>query len=161
VRVAAFAEVGLATIQRSLLIEAPVAVSFTFWCDFEAFPQFIEPLSRVVMRGPDDSVWELAGGEGPREVLVRVIQREPERLLQWEFDSGPQRQVTVTFAPLEGGATWFTYTLEYDAPEATDRSRMLDGVSRRLDRELRHARELIEDRSRVAEKSPESGKSCA
>jgi hypothetical protein len=38
---------GMASIQRSLLIEAPISASFSFWSDFERYPAFMEDVARV------------------------------------------------------------------------------------------------------------------
>jgi hypothetical protein len=78
-------------------------------------------------------------------VEVRIVERLEHRQLAWRASRGPERAAVITFAPLEGDATWFTFTLDYDADEADgDSAGRLTSVSRRVDRELRHARELIE-----------------
>ena len=136
----------MATIQRSLLIEAPNSVVFDFWNNFERYPAFMEDVSRVSVVG-DVMTWDRVRNGDTLPVQVRVVERVDRRKLAWECTEGAERGAVLTFAPLEGDATWFTYTLDYDAdaaPEHGDIAGRLAATSRRLDRELRQARELIE-----------------
>ncbi|MGH2609573.1 MAG: SRPBCC family protein [Tepidiformaceae bacterium] len=135
----------MASIQRSLLIEAPISVSFSFWSDFERYPAFMEDVARVSVDHADRMTWQRRENGETVAVEVRVVERLEQRQLAWRASRGPERAAVITFAPLEGDATWFTFTLDYEADEAEgDVAGRLTAVSRRIDRELRHARELIE-----------------
>lgn len=134
----------MASIQRSLLIEAPISVSFDFWTNFERFPTFMEDVARVAVAG-EVMTWERRGEGASVPVEVRLVERIENRMLSWAFADGVERAAVLTFAPLEGDATWFTFTLDYDADDGEgDVAGKLSATSRRLDRELRQAREMIE-----------------
>lgn len=134
----------MASIQRSLLIEAPISVSFDFWSNFERYPTFMEDVARVAVAS-DTMTWDKRDNGDTVPVEVRVVERVEDRVLAWRCSQGPERAAVLTFAPLEGDATWFTFTLEYDADEGEgDVAGRLTATSRRLDRELRQAREMIE-----------------
>ena len=107
----------MASIQRSLLIEAPISVSFDFWTNFERFPTFMEDVARVAVTG-EVMTWERRSEGASVRVDVRLVERIENRMLSWRFADGVERGAVLTFAPLEGDATWFTFTLDYDADDA-------------------------------------------
>ncbi len=138
----------MATIQRSLLVEASADVCYAFWCDFKRFPDFLEDVSSVLLSPDGTMTWERRANGDALPVRARVIDQVQGRTLSWQFASGPERAAILTFAPLAGEATWFTFALEYDSDQATgDVAGRLNALSRRLDRELRTARDLIEARA--------------
>ena len=135
----------MATIQRSLLIDAPTRVCYAFWCEFQRYPEFLEDVSRVDVKSDGTMIWDRRENGDTLASAVRLIDQVPDRSLTLAFETGPERAATLTFAPLEGNATWFTFTLDYEPVEAQgDVAGRLTATSRRLDRELRQARELIE-----------------
>jgi uncharacterized membrane protein len=134
----------MASIQRSLLIEAPISFSFEFWTHFERYPSFMEDVARVAVVG-DVMTWDRRHNGDTVAIEVRVLERVPDRMLSWRCSDGRERGAVLTFAPLEGDATWFTFTLDYEADERQgDAAGRLTATSRRLDRELQQAREMIE-----------------
>lgn len=138
----------MATIQRSLLIEASISACYAFWCDFERFPAFLEDVSRVQTAPDGTMTWDRRENGDTRADTVVLTDQVENRMLGWKYSVGPERGAVLTFAPLEGQATWFTFVLEYDSDEAVgDVAGKLTAVSRRLDRELRTARDLIEARA--------------
>ena len=135
----------MATIQRSLLIDAPTQVCYAFWCEFQRYPEFLEDVSRVDVRSDGTMVWDRRANGDTQASTVRLIDQVPDRSLTLQFETGPERGATLTFAPLEGNATWFTFALDYEPNESQgDVAGRLTATSRRLDRELRQAREMIE-----------------
>jgi uncharacterized membrane protein len=134
----------MASIQRSLLIEAPISVSYSFFDDFERYPAFLEDVDHVSLDTPDRMTWDRRGNGGTVPVEVRVVERRLDREIAWKASGGPERAAVITFAPLEGDATWCTFTLDYESDDGSDVPARLTSISRRVDRELRLARELIE-----------------
>lgn len=135
----------MATIQRSLLIDAPTQVCYAFWCEFQRYPDFLEDVSRVEVKADGSMTWNRRENGETVASAVRLIDQIPDRSLTLQFETGPERAATLTFAPLEGNATWFTFTLDYEPGDTQgDVAGRLTATSRRLDRELRQAREMIE-----------------
>jgi uncharacterized membrane protein len=135
----------MASIQRSLLIEAPISVSYSFFNDFTRYPSFMEDVAHVSLDHTDRMTWDRRENGDTVPVEVLVVERREERQIAWRASRGPERAAVITFAPLEGDATWVTFTLDYETDEAEgDVAGQLTSVSRRIDRELRQARELIE-----------------
>ncbi len=151
----------MASIQRSLLIEAPISVSYAFFNDFERYPAFMEDLIRVSLDHTDRMTWDWREKGGTVPVEVHVVERREEREIAWRASRGPERAAAITFAPLEGGATWFTFTLDYDGDDAdASMPARLAAVSRRVDRELRQARELIEQAYAESALRQHAGQRC-
>lgn len=151
----------MASIQRSLLIEAPISVSYSFFNDFERYPAFMENVANVSVDHADRMTWDRREGGDTVPVEVLVVERREERQIAWRYSRGPERAAVITFAPLEGDATWFTFTLDYETDEAEgDVAGRLASVSRRIDRELRQARELIEHAYIESREGQRAGERC-
>jgi len=102
-----------------------------------------------------DSVTRLAkgrfrwrrNGDVPEEWETQVTEYKPSTLLAWTHTGGPETDVRITFAPLEGNSCWMVLTLEVDTCEMEgDVATVLGTISRRVEREIRTARDIIERR---------------
>lgn len=120
----------LALIQRSILIEAPAPTVYAFWRT--------EGLSRAFLT-PDERPAQLPAS--------RLATDDKNRCLAWSLKSGPTREAQMTFAPLEGNATWLVFTAQWEATNgAIDIADAIGNLTRQVDRGLRAARDLIESR---------------
>ncbi len=123
----------MALIQRSILIEAPAPAVYAFWRT--------EGLTRAFLM-PDERPAPLPAS--------RLEIDDKNRCLAWSLKTGPTREAQMTFAPLEGDATWLVFTAQWEAPNGVlDIADAISGLTRQVDRGLRAARDLIE--TRVAE----------
>jgi len=123
----------LALIQRSILIEAPAPAVYAFWRT--------EGLTRAF----------LVADERPAPLPASRLETDDKnRCLAWSLKTGPTREAQMTFAPLEGNATWLVFTAQWEAPNGmVDIADAIADLTRQVDSGLRVARDLIE--SRVAE----------
>jgi uncharacterized membrane protein len=132
-----------------LLVEAPADVAFDFWTDFPGFPGFMETIRDVRIVGDGVFEWTRQGMAGAESFEVKVTDWARGERLAWEQDGGSEPAAIVTFAGLEGNACWMVLTVEVDPvgmglSEAEAAAR----CGRRIEREMRAAREAIEERYR-------------
>ncbi len=135
----------MAAVQQSILVEAPASTAFDFWSDFERFPTFMQGLDAVTPVGDGQHRWRRRTDSGVVQWETSLTECEPHRLIAWSHAGGRERSTRITFAPLEGNSCWMVLTLEVetgdmDGDVATDLGR----ISRRVEREMRTARDMIE-----------------
>ncbi len=113
-------EHALEVIQRSILIEAPVAVVYRHW------------------RGLGED-----GGLAPEIARAQVTADEPDRRLCWEAAGAQVRAIETTFAPLEGDCTWMVFRAELAGGPGAGEGEVTS-LSRTIAEALRDARDQIE-----------------
>jgi uncharacterized membrane protein len=144
-------------VQRSILVEAPVADSFAFWSDTENFHTFMEGVGAVTRLDSETVRWRAHTEDGPREWETTLALDAPARTISWSHADGRETGMTITFAPLEGNSCWIVCTIEVDtAGMGGDLAELLGRTSRRLERDMRSARDHIEQRYLASKPS----KSC-
>ena len=120
----------LALIQRSILIEAPATAVYAFWRNQGLTSAFLTSDERPVPLPAS-----------------RLEIDDTNRCLAWSLKSGPTREAQMTFAPLEGDATWLVFNAQWEAPDGMiDIAHAIGELTRQVDRGLRAARDLIESR---------------
>lgn len=144
----------MATVQRSILVEAPAADSLAFWADADNFHNFMEGVERVTRIGPSDLRWRAQTQDGLREWNASLTVDEGARTLGWTHADGHERSMTITFAPLEGNSCWVVCTVEIHTEGIDgDLADVLGRTSRRLERDMRAARDRIEERYQSSKRS--------
>jgi len=137
----------MATVEKSVEVQAPVRSVYNQWTQFEEFPRFMEGVERVVQQGDKNLHWEAEVG-GKKKVWDAVISEQvPDKRVAWTSTSGDDNSGVVTFHFLDDAKTRVTLQLTYD-PEgfvetAGDK---LGFMSRRVEGDLERFKEFIEDR---------------
>lgn len=138
-------------------MEAPANQAFDFWTDFPGFPGFMETIRDVRVAGDGVFEWTRDGAAGPETFEVKVTELNPGERIAWEQAGGLEPSAVVTFAALEGNACWMVLTLEVDtAAMGLSEADATVMVGQRVEREMRAAREAIEERYRARVDSTES-----
>jgi uncharacterized membrane protein len=110
-------ESGTVTVEKSILIEAPIEHVFETWANYENFPRFMSNVKSVKPLGADRSHWTVRGpaGIGVEFDSVAHMQRPTE--LAWESAPGStvDNSGRVTLVP-EGSGTRATVRLQYRPP---------------------------------------------
>jgi uncharacterized membrane protein len=110
-------ENGNITLEKTLLIQAPIEHVFDTWSRYENFPRFMSNVKRVRPLGGDRSRWTVRGpaGIGVEFESVAHMQRPTELAWDSELGSTVHNSGRVTLVP-EGTATRATVRLSYRPP---------------------------------------------
>ncbi len=124
----------LTLIRRSILIEAPTPYVYGFWRSEGLASVFLTP------------------EESPAPLPPWSLEADDENCrLAWTFGTGPTREARMTFAPLEGNATWLVFTADWEAPDGIEETGpTIDELTCQVDRGLHTTRDLIEQRAAMA-----------
>jgi len=140
----------MASIEKSIEVEAPPSAVYNQWTQFETFPEFMDGVKSVTQIGDDRLHWvaEIAGKEKEWDALI--TEQVPDQRIVWTSEGGAYNTGFVTFQPVDENRTTVTLRIDYD-PEGLAESTgdALGFVGRRVEGDLKRFREFIEERGRA------------
>ena len=101
-------------VEKSILVNVPVATAYNQWTQFEDFPQFMGGVKSVTQLTEDRLQWvaEIAGVK--RQWEAKILEQVPDRKVSWAATEGATNAGSVTFEDVGGGQTSVHLTLEYE-----------------------------------------------
>lgn len=115
--------VGAATpaveVEKSIDVNAPVEQVFEAFAHYESFPQYMENVREIQIRGDGTSRWSVAGPAGQTITWDALTTRlEPNRLIAWRSlpGSAVEHAGFVRFEPRPDGGTRVLLAISYTPP---------------------------------------------
>jgi uncharacterized membrane protein len=137
----------MATIEKSIEVNAPLSTVYNQWTQFEDFPRFMEGVDEVTRRDDKRLHWVATIGGQRKEWDARITEQQPDERIAWTSEGGAFTAGVVTFHRLSDEATRVMLQMEYDpegiVEEVGDK---LGFVSRRVEGDLDRFKEFIESR---------------
>jgi uncharacterized membrane protein len=137
----------MATIEKSIDVEAPTSTVYNQWTQFEEFPRFMDGVKSVTQMADDRLRWvaEIAGKE--KEWDARITEQTPDQRIAWRAEEGAENGGVVTFHRIDDTTTRVMLQMDYD-PEgfAENVGDALGFVDRRVAGDLERFKEFIEQR---------------
>jgi len=139
----------MATIERSIDIEAPVRIVYNQWTQFEEFPRFMEGVQEVRQLDDRHLHWRAVVGGTEKVWDAEITEQIPDDRIAWRARSGAANAGVVTFHRISDGRTRIMLQLEY-APEGVieKAADAIGVVSHRVEGDLLRFKEFIEQRGR-------------
>ncbi|MFN8508556.1 MAG: hypothetical protein U0547_13490 [Dehalococcoidia bacterium] len=137
----------MATIRRTLLIEAPVGGVYTLARSFEQLPAFVPGV--VAATGDAMEARIPAGG---RTLACRFLLEEAVEgaSLRFATEGEAPERIEATFVPVLGDATWSTWTLEFPCLDAKEAAPVQAAIARAVSDALTAFRDEAERRAHAA-----------
>ena len=137
----------MATIDKTIEVDAPVSVAYNQWTQFEEFPRFMEGVTAVEQLDNERLHWQAEIGGTHKEWYAQITRQVPDEVIAWESEGGTPNSGTVVFHPTDEGKTEIEVHMEYD-PEDFKESvgGALGFASRRVEGDLKRFKEFIEAR---------------
>jgi uncharacterized membrane protein len=137
----------MTTIQESVDVERPVRTVYNQWTQFEAFPQFMEGVDRVVQQTPTRSHWETSIGGVQREFDTEITEQHPDERVAWTSIDKPNQAGVVTFHRLDDNRTRVSLEMEYEPDSLPEKAGTALGVvQHRIKSDLHRFKDFIEHR---------------
>ena len=129
-------------VEKSIVVDAPVAPVYEQWTRIEEFPRFMQALKEVRRTGENQFLWrgEIHGQEF--ESATEVALQIPEHRLAWRSLSGPDSSGVVCFEPHAENQTLVTLKMKYLPDSGWQEPGEL---ARRLEESLRRFKILMEE----------------
>lgn len=105
----------MASVVKTIVVNAPLSQVFTYWKNFENFPRFMENIESIQAIGPDETRWTAKGPLGTAvEWDAKTTHVEQDKKIAWESTGGQiETHGAVTFKELDDSRTEVTVGLEY------------------------------------------------
>src|SRR5215475_16019990 len=133
-------------IQKSINVDCPLRTVYNQWTQFEDFPYFMEGVKQVTQLDDKRLHWEADVGGKHKEWNARIVEQIPDHRIAWESEAGENTSGVVTFQAEGANRTRVNLELSYDpkgfVESAGDSLRV---VSRRVENDLEHFKEFIEN----------------
>ena len=137
----------MSQVEQSIDVEVPVRVAYDQWTQFEAFPQFMDGVERVVQKDDKTLEWHAVVGGQEKHWEAEIVEQTPDQRVAWRSTSGATNAGVVTFQPTGPNTTRVTLQLEAD-PEGPVESAgdAMGFLDRRVTSDLERFKEFIEGR---------------
>ena len=104
----------MASFEKSIDVDVPVAEAYMMFSDFESFPSFMEGVESVERLSDDKLRWRANIGGREEEWDARVTEQAPSNAIAWESTSGATNAGRVTFDKLDQDTTRVNMHIEYE-----------------------------------------------
>lgn len=136
----------MASFERSIDVEVPVAEAYMLFSDFESFPSFMEGVESVERLPNDRLRWRANIGGRHEEWTAAVTELSPSTAIAWQSTSGTRNEGRVTFDKLREGATRVHMHIEYEPEGMVENlGAMLGVVNGRIAGDLKRFKALVEE----------------
>ncbi|HEX4085712.1 MAG TPA: SRPBCC family protein [Chthoniobacteraceae bacterium] len=141
------------SLERSVIVSAPLHVAYEAWNRFEEFPEFMEGV--VAMERLDEKRFVLkseSGGQVYESICERVL-TIPNRRLAWRTVEGPDSSGVVCFGETGSGQVEVTLKMRYNPKDGWQDEKE---VTARLERNLQRFKARVESGAAHAKKGVRS-----
>ncbi|HLG73223.1 MAG TPA: SRPBCC family protein [Chloroflexota bacterium] len=137
----------MASVEHSIEVNVPVTTAYNQWTQFEMFPHFMEGVESVHQLDDKHLHWRAKVAGAEREWDAEITEQVPDDRIAWKSTSGARNAGVVTFHRLDPMRTKVMLQLEYE-PEGAGEALgdMLGMLTRRVEGDLKHFKEFIEER---------------
>ncbi|NLG08463.1 MAG: SRPBCC family protein [Deinococcales bacterium] len=136
----------MASFDKSIDVDVPVAEAYLLFSEFERFPSFMEGVESVERIGQDELRWRanIAGRE--EEWTARITEQAPSQRIAWESTSGARNAGEATFDKLDANHTRVHLHIEYEPEGFVENVGALLGiVNGRMSADLERFKQLVEE----------------
>jgi uncharacterized membrane protein len=139
----------MATIEKSIEVNAPLRAVYNQWTQFEDFPRFMEGVEEVRQLDDKRLHWRAKIGGKLKEWNAEITEQRPDERIAWTSRGGAWNAGVVTFHRIDDTRTRVMLQVDYDPEGVVEHvGDALGVVSTRIEGDLKRFREFIEQRGR-------------
>ena len=135
----------MSTIEKSVEIAAPVHVVYQHGSRFESFPHFMEGVEGVQQLSTTRTHWRTRVAGVARQFDAEIVDRQPDRRIEWRSVNGPDQSCIITFDPVTAVRTRVHLAMAFEPDGVMERSgdaaRL---VERRVEGDLERFKDFVE-----------------
>ena len=138
----------MSRITEQIEVDVPVRIAYDQWTQFEAFPQFMEGIERVVQLDDRTLEWSASIAGKTKHWRAEILEQAPDAVVSWRSTEGAQNDGAIRFEPLGPDRTRLTLQLDVEPEGLVEKAGDALGlVERRVRGDLERFREFMEGRS--------------
>jgi uncharacterized membrane protein len=137
----------MASVVKSVDVEAPIAAVYNQWTQFESFPQFMSGVEQITQTDDTHTHWVTSIGGVTREFDTVVTEQHPEERVAWKSTDGTTHAGVITFHRLGETSTKVTAQIDWQPEGVVEKAGSVLGFDdRQVQSDLDHFKEFIESR---------------
>ncbi len=137
----------MATIERSIDVDAPVRAVYDRWTQFETFPAFMEGVDEVRQLDDRHLHWVASPGGKTHEWDAEITEQHPDHRIAWRATDGTRNAGVVTFHRLDAERTRVMVQIDWEPEGLVEKAgAAVNADERRVGADLERFKELVEGR---------------
>ena len=137
----------MASVVKSVDVEAPIVAVYDQWTQFESFPQFMGGVDAITQTDDTHTHWVTSIGGVTREFDTEITEQHPEERVAWKSTDGTTHAGVITFHRLGEASTKVTAQIDWQPEGLVEKAGSVLGVDdRQVQSDLDRFKEFIEAR---------------
>ena len=137
----------MASVVKSVDVEAPISAVYNQWTQFESFPQFMGGVDEITQVDDTHTHWVTSIGGVTREFDTEVTEQHPEERVAWKSTDGTTHAGVITFHRLADTTTKVTAQIDWKPEGVVEKAGSVLGFDdRQVQSDLERFKEFIEAR---------------
>ncbi|TPG28094.1 SRPBCC family protein [Mycolicibacterium hodleri] len=140
----------MASVTKSVDVEAPIAAVYDQWTQFESFPEFMGGVDEITQTDDTHTHWVTSIGGVTREFDTEITEQHPEERVAWKSTDGTTHAGVITFHRLGDTTTKVTAQIDWEPEGFVEKAgSALKFDDRQVQSDLDRFKDFIEDRGRA------------
>jgi uncharacterized membrane protein len=141
----------MATIERSIDVQAPLTAAYNQWTQFEEFPEFMENVDKVEQIDDRHLHWKAKINGVAREWDAEISEQVPDQRIAWHSTDGVENSGVVTFHYIQPYVTKVMLQMNVDPDGLVENvADKLGFITRNTEGDLERFKEFIERRGEAS-----------
>lgn len=137
----------MASVVKSIDVEAPISMVYNQWTQFESFPNFMGGVEKITQTDDTHTHWVTNIGGVTREFDTEVTEQHPEERVAWKSTDGTTHAGVITFHRLGETSTKVTAQIDWEPEGVVEKAGSVLGFDdRQVQSDLDRFKEFIESR---------------
>jgi uncharacterized membrane protein len=137
----------MATVEKTIDVNAPVSVCYNQWTQFESFPEFMEGVKEVRQLDDTRLHWHAEIGGRDEQWEAKITEQVPDQVIAWKSTSGFQNDGMVRFETTGPDSCRVRLEIDYDPQGIVETvGDKLGFTGMRIEGDLKRFKDLVEQR---------------
>jgi uncharacterized membrane protein len=137
----------MASVIKSVDVEAPISAVYNQWTQFESFPQFMGGVEQITQTDDTHTHWVTSIGGVTREFDTEITEQHPEERVAWKSADGTTHAGVITFHRLSDTSTKVTAQIDWEPEGVVEKAGSVLGFDdRQVQSDLDRFKDFIESR---------------
>ena len=133
------------TVEKSIVVDAPLTTVYNQWTQFEDFPRFMEGVHEVWQLDDTHLHWRAHRQGREIEWDSEIVEQIPDQVIGWRDIGGPGNHGNLRFFPLTEDATRVELEINLAARlPASEHAQHETDLRRRIEQDLMRFKDMLE-----------------
>ena len=136
----------MASVVKSVDVDAPISAVYDQWTQFESFPQFMGGVDQITQSDDTHTHWVTSIGGVSREFDTEITEQHPDERIAWKSTDGTTHAGVITFHRLGETSTKVAAQIAWEPDGVEKAGAVLGFDDRQVQSDLDRFKDFIESR---------------